>query len=117
MPRPQGLTGLTSVTDVICSSARRASRCSIRLGRIDDARASASPTSTAWPRADGSDRALAQARMSAAIVEIAAGDGDGGPACTSTWCRARRRPDFPEQMTAWALSKRAQALLLLRTPR
>ncbi|WP_457099485.1 ATP-binding protein [Microbacterium sp. P5_E9] len=103
------LVGLTSVTDALQQRAQGVNLL-IRLGRLDDARARVADVDR-LARADGSDRALAQSRMSAAVIEIAAGDGEAALAHLDV-VSTLLAPDFPGQVTAWALSKRAQALLL-----
>ena len=107
------LVGLTSVTDALQQRSQGINLL-IRLGRIDDARARVADVAR-LARADGSDRALAQSRMSAAVVDIAAGDGEAALIHLDV-VATLVAPDFPGQMTAWALSKRAQALLLCGRP-
>ena len=107
----QGFAGLTSVSDVLQQRSQGLGIL-VRLGRLDEARARLAEIE-ALARADGSDRALAQSRMSAAIVEIAAGDGEAALSRLGDLPKAVDSPGFPDQMAAWAHSKRAQALILV----
>ncbi|MFH8251287.1 ATP-binding protein [Microbacterium sp. B2969] len=108
-----GFTGLTSVSDLLQQRAQGLGIL-LRLGRLDDARARLAEIE-ATARADGSDRALAQARMAAATVEIAAGDGAAALAHIDG-LGTTIPPEFPDQLQAWASSKRAQALVLVDRP-
>ncbi|MEU1971490.1 ATPase [Microbacterium sp. NPDC019599] len=105
----EGLTGLTSVTDLLQQRSQSIGIL-VRLGRLDEARERVAETDE-LARTDGSDRALAQARMNAVMLELAVGDGEA----------ALRHLDgvaegfaaaFPDQLVAWSTSKRAQALAL-----
>lgn len=106
----EGFTGLTSVSDLLQQRSQGLGII-LRLGRLEEARVRLAEIEAA-ARADGSDRALAQARMSAATVEIAAGDGEAALR-NLDGLGADLAPEFPDQLTAWATSKRAQALVLL----
>ncbi|WP_243075365.1 ATPase [Microbacterium sp. SS28] len=105
----EGLEGLTSVTDLLQQKSQ-AIGILVRLGRIDEARGRVVETD-ALARADGSDRALAQARMNAATLEIAMGDGEAALRLLDDVAEGFAA-SFPDQITAWSHSKRAQALLL-----
>jgi predicted ATPase len=107
----EGFTGLTSVSDLLQQRSQSLGIL-VRLGRLDEARARLAEIELS-ARADGSDRALAQAHMSAATVEIAAGDGAAALRELEAVPFGGTNPGFPDQMTAWATSKRAQSLVLL----
>ncbi len=107
----RGFTGLTSVSDLLQQRSQSLGIL-LRLGRIEEARARLAEIDVI-ARNEGSDRTLAQLRMSAASVEIAAGDGAAALAHLDKLPKDARAPGFPDQMTAWAASKRAQALILL----
>ncbi|MCT2087161.1 ATPase [Microbacterium enclense] len=100
--------GLSSVSDLLQMRAQSVGIL-LRLGRLDDARTRADEMG-AVAAADGSVRALSQARMAAAQVEISAGD---GAAALRQSQAIRLEPGFPDQITAWAGAQRAQALVLL----
>ena len=100
--------GLSSVSDLLQMRAQSVGIL-LRLGRLDDARTRAADME-AVAAADGSVRALSQARMAAAQVEISAGD---GAAALRQSQAIRLEPGFPDQITAWAGAQRAQALILL----
>ncbi|QIG39232.1 hypothetical protein G5T42_06805 [Microbacterium sp. 4R-513] len=106
----EGFTGLTSVSDLLQQRGQGLGIL-LRLGRVDEARERLAAME-ATARADGSDRALAQARMTAATVEIAAGDGEAALRQLDG-LGATIAEQFPDQLTAWAGSRRAQALVLL----
>ncbi|KRA25508.1 ATPase [Microbacterium sp. Root61] len=105
-----GLTGLTSVSDVVQQHSQGIGLLT-RLGRIDEARARVAEIDL-LARSDGSQRALAQSHMNAAMVEIAVGDGTTALQHLDA-IALEMGPGFPEQIIAWAQSKRAQALVLL----
>lgn len=100
--------GLASVPDLLQQRAQ-AVGILLRLGRLEAARERANEID-AVAAADGSVRALAQARMTAAQVEVAAGN---GLAALRQVDLIELEPGFPEQITAWCGAQRAQALLLL----
>ena len=100
--------GLSSVSDLLQMRAQSVGIL-LRLGRLDEARTRADEME-AVAAADGSVRALSQARMAAAQVEISAGD---GAAALRQSQAIRLEPGFPDQITAWAGAQRAQALILL----
>ncbi|MCW3492404.1 ATP-binding protein [Microbacterium sp. SSM24] len=106
----EGFTGLTSVADLLQQRSQSLGIL-LRLGRVDEARERLAEIELA-ARADGSDRAVAQAHMSAATVEIAAGDGEAALR-ELQHVPIGANAGFPDQMTAWATSKRAQAFVLL----
>ncbi|WP_345800693.1 ATPase [Microbacterium sp. AZCO] len=106
----EGFTGLTSVSDLLQQRSQGLAIL-LRLGRLDEARARLAQIE-ATAKADGSDRALAQARMTAATVDIAAGDGEAALRHLDG-LGSQLAPNFPDQLTAWAGSKRAQALILV----
>ncbi len=105
------VAGMTSVADLLQMQAQ-AVGILLRLGRLDEARERAAEMETT-AAADGSVRALSQARMAAAQVEISAGD---GTAALRQSQAIRLEPGFPEQIKAWAGAQRAEALLLLDRP-
>ncbi|BDV32131.1 ATP-binding protein [Microbacterium terricola] len=105
-----GLTGLTSITDVVQQRAQGVNLL-LRLGRIDDARVRLGQIQ-ALADEDGSARAIGQARMNAATVEIAAGDGAAALAELDA-LDPEFEGGYPDQMIGWAGSRRTQALLLL----
>ena len=100
--------GLTSVSDLLQQRAQ-AVGILLRLDRLPEARVRAADMQ-AIATADGSVRALTQARMAAAQVDLAAGD---GAAALRSADQIALEPGFPEQITAWAGALRAEALLLL----
>jgi len=105
----EGLAGLTSVTDLVQQRSQSIGLL-LRLGRADEARARL-VGSQELARSNESQRAIAQTDMDAAIIEIAAGD--GAEALRHLDAVARESlPSFPDQLTAWSQSRRAQALLL-----
>lgn len=99
---------LTSVSDLLQQRAQ-AVGILLRLDRLREARGRAGDMQ-AIATADGSVRALTQARMAAAHVDLAAGDGAAALRITD---QIALEPGFPEQITAWAGALRAEALLLL----
>lgn len=100
--------GLTSVSDLLQQRAQ-AVGILLRLDRLSDARARVAEMQ-AIATADGSVRALTQARMAAAQVDLAGGD---GAAALRSADEIALEPGFPEQITAWTGALRAEALLLL----
>ncbi|KTR93228.1 ATPase, partial [Microbacterium testaceum] len=104
----QAIRGLTSVSDYL-QQRSQAVGILLRLGRDDEARSRADEVAR-LAEADGSVRALAQAAMTAAHVEVAAGNGDAALAAVE---RTTLEPGFPDQFVAWLDAQRAQALLLL----
>ncbi|KZE39739.1 ATP-binding protein [Microbacterium sp. T32] len=100
--------GLSSVSDLLQMRAQSVGIL-LRLGRLDEARTRAADMESI-AAADGSVRALSQARMAAAQVEISAGD---GAAALRQSQAIRLEPGFPDQIRAWAGAQRAQALILL----
>ena len=100
--------GLTSVSDLLQQRAQ-AVGILLRLGRLPEARARAADM-LEIAGADGSVRALTQARMAVMQVELAVGD---GAAALRAAHDIVLEPGFPEQITAWAGALRAEALLLL----
>ena len=109
----QGLTGLTSVSDVIQQRALSLSLL-VRIGRIAEARERLAEIEAA-AAADGSERTLAQAAAAGASLEIAVGDGEA--ALRHLDQRAfDMHPGPPDQLVAWASTQRAQALLLCGRP-
>ncbi|MFJ6653313.1 ATP-binding protein [Microbacterium sp. NPDC091313] len=102
--------GLTSTADAV-QQRSLAVGILARLGRWDRARERLAEIER-FATTDGSARALVSARMTAAGLHVAAGDGAAALAALQTG------PDetwegYPEQIRAWWESKRAQALLLL----
>ncbi|MGX5771023.1 ATP-binding protein [Microbacterium trichothecenolyticum] len=104
-----GLSGLTSVTDLVQQRSQSIGLL-LRLGRIDDARARLRE-SQELARARDSQRGLAQTEMDAAAIEIAVGDGAAALRHLDA-VAAELVPSFPDQLIAWSGSRRAQALLL-----
>jgi len=104
----EAIRGLSSVADFLQQRAQ-AVGILLRLGRDDDARVRADEIER-LADADGSVRAVAQAAMTTAHVEVAAGD---GAAALSAVERITLEPGFPDQFVAWLDAQRAQALLLL----
>lgn len=100
--------GLTSVSDLLQQRAQ-AVGILLRLDRLSDARARVAEMQ-AIATADGSVRALTQARMAAAQADLAGGD---GAAALRSADEIALEPGFPEQITAWTGALRAEALLLL----
>jgi len=100
--------GLTSISDLLQQRAQ-AVGILLRLDRIPEARARSAEMQEI-ATADGSVRALTQARMAAAQVDLAVGD---GAAALRSAERISLEPGFPEQILAWASTLRAEALLLL----
>lgn len=107
------IRGLTSVPDLLQQEAQ-AVGILLRLGRLPAARERAAAIDRA-AAADGSVRALAQARMTATHVEIA--DGDGAAALSEIdRVGLEGQPGSPDQLLAWVDALRAQALLLQDRP-
>lgn len=104
------LIGLTSTTDLVQQRAQTIGLL-LRLGRINEARRRLSETRQLAEEKE-SPQGLAQADMSAATIEIAVGDGQAALVHLDA-VDAAGMPAFPDQLVAWAHSKRAQALLLL----
>ncbi|REC97699.1 putative ATPase [Microbacterium sp. AG157] len=104
------IRGLTSAPDLLQQEAQ-AVGILLRLGRLDLARRRAADIDRA-AAADGSVRALGQARMTAAQIEIAADDGDAALRQIERIDLAGQ-PGIPDQFLAWIDAQRAQALLLL----
>lgn len=104
------IEGLTSAADVVQQRTQSVALL-VRLGRVEEAR-ERSRRIDAVAAADGSDRAIAQADMNTATVEIALGDGAAALRAIER-VHLTGRPGVPEQLLAWRESKRAQALLLL----
>ncbi|MGP3533796.1 ATP-binding protein [Microbacterium sp. RD1] len=107
------LEGLASTSDSLQQHARGAMLL-VRLGRVEEAQARMRDIDAA-ARSEGSERARASARLTAAGIAIAVGDG----------AAALRELDrlgdiFPadvrNEVAAWAASERARALLLLGRP-
>lgn len=109
----QALEGLTSVSDLLQQQALSVSIL-LRLGRESEARQRVEQM-LARARADGSERAVAQAAATAAALELVRGD---GAAALRELERAgsleqqQALAGFPAQVAAWQESKRALALLL-----
>lgn len=106
----EGLTGLTSTADLVQQRSQSIGLL-LRLGRIDEARARLVQTAR-LARDKESPQGIAQAEMSAATIEIAVGDGAAALRHLEQ-VDADAMPSFPDQLVAWARSKRAQALVLL----
>ncbi|WP_150955083.1 ATP-binding protein [Microbacterium testaceum] len=104
------IRGLTSVPDLLQQEAQ-AVGILLRLGRLDEARSRAAEIDRA-ATADGSVRSLGQARMTAAQVEIAAGDGAAALREVER-IELAGQPGIPDQFLAWIDAQRAQSLLLL----
>lgn len=104
------IRGLTSTPDLLQQEAQ-AVGILLRLGRLDHARQRAADIDRA-ATADGSVRALGQARMTAAQIEIAADDGEAALREMERMDLAGQ-PGIPDQFLAWIDAQRAQALLLL----
>ncbi len=102
--------GLTSASDVLQQNAQ-AVGILVRLGRLDEARRRTADISAA-AHEDGSVRALAQAAMTEAQLEVAAGDGHAALRAVDRLDLAGQ-PGIPDQFLAWFDAQRAQALLLL----
>ncbi|MDQ7879351.1 ATPase [Microbacterium sp. QXD-8] len=105
----EGLAGLTSTTDLVQQRSQSIGLL-LRLGRIDEARERLAG-SRELARSFESPRALAQTDMDAAMIEIAVGDGAEALRHLDA-IDAQMLPAFPDQLTAWSQSRRAQALLL-----
>jgi predicted ATPase/tetratricopeptide (TPR) repeat protein len=105
----EGLAGLTSTTDLVQQRSQSIGLL-LRLGRVDEARERLAG-SRELARSFESPRALAQTEMDAAMIEIAVGDGAEALSHLDT-IDAQMLPAFPDQLTAWSQSRRAQALLL-----
>lgn len=109
----RALEGLTSVSDLLQQQALGVSLL-LRLGRAEQARQRVDAM-LARARADGSERAVAQAAATAAALELVRGD---GAAALRELERAgsleqqQALAGFPAQVAAWQESKRALALLL-----
>ncbi|WP_345542605.1 ATPase [Microbacterium jejuense] len=106
----EALTGLTSTADLVQQRAQSIGLL-LRLGRIDEARVRLEQTEK-LARDKESPQGIAQAEMSAATIEIAVGDGAAALRHLDQ-VDADAMPSFPDQLVAWARSKRAQALVLL----
>ncbi|WP_318152859.1 ATP-binding protein [Microbacterium helvum] len=106
----EALTGLTSTADLVQQRAQSIGLL-LRLGRIDEARERLVQTAE-LAREKESPQGIAQAAMSAATIEIAVGDGDAALRHLDE-VDVGAMPSFPDQLVAWARSKRAQALVLL----
>ncbi|MDQ1124229.1 ATP-binding protein [Microbacterium trichothecenolyticum] len=104
----EAIRGLTSASDVL-QQQTQAAGILLRLGRLDEARAR-SERITVAADADGSARSRAQALMTRAHVEVAAGDGEAALHAVEG---VPLGPGFPDQVAAWRDAQRAQALLLL----
>jgi len=104
------IEGLTSIPDVLQQRAQ-AVGILLRLGRLDEARERADEIDR-LARQEGSVRSLAQARMTAAQVAVAAGDG-AAALREIDGIDLAEQPGIPEQFFAWFDAQRAQALLLL----
>ncbi|GAA5209710.1 ATP-binding protein [Microbacterium kyungheense] len=104
------LAGLTSTADLVQQRAQSIGLL-LRLGRIDEARDRLA-TIAQLARDHESPQGIAQAHMSAATIEIAVGDGATALQHLDE-VDSDAMPSFPDQLVAWALSKRAQALVLL----
>ena len=109
----EGLAGLTSVADLL-QQRSQSMGILVRLGRLDEARERLAETD-ALAQTDGSDRALAQARMDAVALEIAVGDGEAALRLLDGVAEGFAAT-FPDQLLAWSTSKRAQALALAGRP-
>ncbi|GAA5086703.1 hypothetical protein GCM10025760_06960 [Microbacterium yannicii] len=105
----EGLAGLTSTTDLVQQRSQSIGLL-LRLGRIHEARERLTG-SRELARSLESPRALAQTDMDAAMIEIAVGDGAEALRSLDA-IDAEMLPAFPDQLTAWSQSRRAQALLL-----
>jgi len=106
----EALTGLTSTADLVQQRAQSIGLL-LRLGRIDEARDRLEQTAR-LARDKESPQGIAQADMSAATIEIAVGDGAAALRHLDL-VDSDAMPSFPDQLVAWARSKRAQALVLL----
>ncbi|MGN6220045.1 MAG: ATP-binding protein [Microbacterium sp.] len=106
----EALTGLTSTADLVQQRAQSIGLL-LRLGRIDEARERLAQTAR-LARDKESPQGIAQAEMSAATIEIAVGDGAAALRHLDR-VDSDAMPSFPDQLIAWARSKRAQALVLL----
>jgi predicted ATPase len=107
----QVVAGMASVSDLLQQRAQGVGIL-LRLDRLAEARTRASDMES-LAVADGSVRALTQARMSVAQVEIASGDGE---AALRQVEQISVEGAFPEQVMAWYTALRAEALLLLDRP-
>jgi predicted ATPase len=104
------LAGLTSTADAVQQRAQTIGLL-LRLDRVDEARERLDETRRLALEKQ-SPQGLAQVSMSAATIAIAVGDGETALAELDAFDAAAMRA-FPEQLVAWAHSKRAQALVLL----
>ncbi len=109
----RGLTGLTSVPDII-QQRTLAITTLVRLGRIDDAR-DRLVSVMADAVAEGSERSIMQAGFAAASVDIAAGDGTAALRHLGAIQFDLTRGPF-EQLTAARGAMRARAYLLEHRP-
>ncbi|SIR99947.1 ATPase [Microbacterium sp. RURRCA19A] len=103
--------GLTSVSDLL-QQRSQAVGILLRLDRLPEARARAIDMEEI-AAADGSARALSQARMATTQVDLAAGD---GATALRHADEIALEPGFPEQIAAWVHALRAGALLLQERP-
>ncbi|WP_308291826.1 ATP-binding protein [Microbacterium jejuense] len=106
----EALAGLTSTADLVQQRAQSIGLL-LRLGRVDEARERLTRLER-LARDNESPQGLAQVHMSAATIEIAVGDGAAALRHLDE-VDSDAMPSFPDQLVAWALSKRAQALVLL----
>ncbi|MFD4958262.1 ATP-binding protein [Microbacterium sp. NPDC058389] len=106
----EALTGLTSTADLVQQRAQSIGLL-LRLGRVDEARTRLEQIAR-LARDKESPQGIAQADMSAATIEIAVGDGAAALRHLDE-VDSDAVPSFPDQLVAWARSKRAQALVLL----
>jgi predicted ATPase/tetratricopeptide (TPR) repeat protein len=106
----EALAGLTSTADLVQQRAQSIGLL-LRLGRVDEARERLVETA-ALAREKESPQGIAQAEMGGATIEIAVGDGAAALRHLER-VDSDAMPSFPDQLIAWARSKRAQALLLL----
>jgi len=106
----EALTGLTSTADLVQQRSQSIGLL-LRLGRIDEARARLD-AARELALAHDSPQALAQCELTASTIAIAAGDGAAALTALEALDPAIM-PSFPDQLVAWADSKRAQALVLL----
>jgi len=104
----EAIRGLTSVSDYLQQRAQ-AVGILLRLGRDGEARSRADEIEE-LAVADGSARALGQAAMTTAHVDVATGDGEAALRAVES---IALEPGFPDQFVAWHDTQRAQALLLL----
>ena len=103
-----GMDGLATPWDIVQQRAQCVGVL-LRMGRTDEARERLTQL-VAIAQESGGDRVRTQVAFVQASVEIACGDADAALAALDVVLESQQ--PFPEQLTAWGNSKRAQALVL-----